>query len=110
MPEVLELDGGARLRPAKVAGERAERALAVVPPRGVQPGTLVPADIRTDDRPEQLPEEANRLGVIREGVHPRRHVPIGPVLVVVDNGAARPVHVVDVYLRGENEIRVEAQQ
>lgn len=108
--EVLQRDGLPGTAPEQVAHQGAERSLAVVARRGVQPGALVPADTGADDRSHQLPEQVHDRRTVRQLVHPGDDVPVGAVAVVVDDRVRRTLHEVHVALAHEHELGVESQK
>lgn len=108
--EVLQRDGLPGTAPKQVAHEGAQRALAVVAGRGVEPRALVPADAGADDRSDNLPQQPYDALVVGQLAHPGHDVPVGAVVVVVDDGVLRVVHEVHAHLAGEHEIRVETEE
>lgn len=108
--EVLQRDGLPGTAPQQVAHEGAQRALAVVAGRGVEPRALVPADAGADDRSDNLPQQPYDALVVGQLAHPGHDVPVGAVLVVMYHGVLRVVHEVHAHLAGEHELRVEAEE
>ena len=110
LAEVLQRNGSPVARSAKIAKQGAERALAVVAGRGIEPCGFIPAHIRANRCADNLPQELDHIGVVGQLVHPRHDIPVRAVLVVVDDGVPGTVDEIDVLLAREDERRVERHQ
>ena len=110
LAEFLQRNGSPVARSTKIAKQGAERALAVVAGRGIEPCGFIPAHIRANRCADNLPQKRDHIGVVGQLVHPRHDIPVRAVLVVVDDGVPGTVNEIDVLLAREDERGVERHQ
>ena len=95
---------------AEIANQGTQRSLAVVARRGVEPCGLVPAHCGANRRAHDLPEQVDDFRVVRKLVHPRDHIPIRTVVIVVDDRILGIRDEIDLRLAREHVLRVETEE
>lgn len=95
---------------AEIANQGTQRSLAVVARRGVEPCGLVPVHCGANRRAHDLPEQVDDFRVVRKLVHPRDHIPIRTVVIVVDDRILGIRDEIDLRLAREHVLRVETEE
>lgn len=108
--EGIKREGAAVALPDNAADKLAQRTLAVVPLRAVEERRLVPCRVRANRRTDNLPQQLRGFGLVGKLLKPRVEVPVGAVLVVVDEHVLGVLVVIRANLRREDPLWVESQE